>query len=244
MFEEKILCILSDVLEIDISELKSLDKLSLLENNGFTSLKFVQTIVRLEKEFGIEINDSDLIISNFATLNDIYSMLKKYINTSAKKVLVTDCDDVLWRGISGEEDLSIDDISERYQKLLMHLYCLGVIICICSKNEKEDIDMAFETLPMIIKRENILELHTSVIDKAKCISTISNTLNFSVDSFVFIDDSDYELGLVAAKLPEVVTIKFDRNDPSFFSRIQFLFDSSSSGLERTKLYVDQKLHII
>ena len=71
MFEEKILCILSDVLEIDISELKSLDKLSLLENNGFTSLKFVQTIVRLEKEFGIEINDSDLIISNFATLNDI-----------------------------------------------------------------------------------------------------------------------------------------------------------------------------
>lgn len=44
---------------------------------GMDSLKTVELIVKLEGAFNISIEDNDLIIENFSTLNEITDLLKK-----------------------------------------------------------------------------------------------------------------------------------------------------------------------
>jgi FkbH-like protein len=58
---------------------------------------------------------------------------------------------------------------------------------------------------------------------------------------VFVDDSEYELGLVNAFLPEVDTVKADYSNLSFIDEIKSFFGhAQSSDLNRTKLYKEQK----
>ena len=58
---------------------------------------------------------------------------------------------------------------------------------------------------------------------------------------MFIDDSDYEIGLVHAFLPDVKTIKVEEYDSEFFFDLQSLFKSfNNSTIDRTKMYHDQK----
>ena len=107
MDNKKVIEILASVLEISETELNEYDIAAPLEEKGYDSIKFIKTVVLLEDEFNIEINDSDLLVSNFATLGDVFKMLDKYLSKKKvlKKVLVTDCYYVLWDGIAGEEQL-------------------------------------------------------------------------------------------------------------------------------------------
>lgn len=54
------------------------------------------------------------------------------------------------------------------------------------------------------------------------------------------DDSDYELGLVAALLAEVYVIKADYKDLTFIQELSGLFAQNESPINRTKLYKEQK----
>lgn len=45
---------------------------------GFDSLRIVELIVYLEDEFDITFNDSDLVSTNFTTVNDLYFCIKKH----------------------------------------------------------------------------------------------------------------------------------------------------------------------
>lgn len=50
-----------------------------LRNEGLDSLRTIQLIVSLEAEFGIEIDDGDLLVENFSTINKIITcMTEKY----------------------------------------------------------------------------------------------------------------------------------------------------------------------
>ena len=78
-------------------------------------------------------------------------------------------------------------------------------------------------------------------NKAENIKAISNELNLSADSFVFVDDSDYELGLINTLLPEVETVRANYSDMAFLDEINSLFgERSAQDLNRTQLYIQQK----
>lgn len=49
-----------------------------LSDFGFDSLKFIQFILLIEETCGIEILDSDLLMENFATIEQILQTLEKY----------------------------------------------------------------------------------------------------------------------------------------------------------------------
>lgn len=73
---------------------------------GLNSLNFIRFIVELEKALNIEILDSDLVLENFKTIDTLMKMLNKYFShnyCNIKKVIISDCDNVLWHGIAGEE---------------------------------------------------------------------------------------------------------------------------------------------
>jgi len=241
MNNEKILSILSDTLNKDISDIKNYPTDSLLKELGLDSINFVKFIVAFEEEFNIETYDSDLLLTKFETINLIFDTLKKYFYyKSIKKVLICDCDNVLWHGIFGEEEIFIDDKIISFQKDIIQLNNTGVLVCLCSKNEQINIDDIFEQLDMPLKSEYIAISKTNFRDKATNIKLIADKLNLSLDSFVFIDDSDYELGLINALIPEVTTIKVDYNNLYFIQEIKDRFNIPNTDINRTKLYKEQK----
>lgn len=241
MNKEKIITLLSEVLSRSPSELMNLPQTTSLPDLGLSSLLFVKFVVMVEAEFSIEIKDSDLLISKFETLEALFDTLNNYFSrpTSLKKVLVCDCDNVLWRGIAGEEPLVIKQNIFLFQKTLLYFYNSGVLLCLCSKNEQANIDEAFKTLDMPIRQEHFIASRINRNNKAANINELAAELNLAIDSFVFVDDSEYELGLVKALCPEVESVKADYSDLSFTARLSSYFETSQPN-NRNTLYLEQK----
>ena len=240
---EKILSLLGETLEKDVEEIRRFPSGAPLTELGLDSIRFIRFIVAFEEAFDVEILDSDLLLSNFETLDVLFSTLQKYIEKPMplKKVLVCDCDNVLWHGIAGEEKLGIDEAVLDFQQDLIRLYDGGILLCLCSRNEPEHIDEAFATLDMPLCKEHFICTRINRQDKARNLKEMAAELNLSLDSFVFVDDSDYEIGLIRSLLPDVETVKADYADLSFMDTLKTLFrPQASQDSNRTQLYREQK----
>ena len=239
--KKKIFGLLSEVTGHTAELLAALHGDTPLKDFGLTSIAFIQFVVALEDEFGIEVLDSDLDFGKFSTVNALFGTLEKYFSKNTlKKVLVCDCDNVLWRGISGEEPTVIDAAADAVQNELLRLYNAGVLLCICSRHQPGNISAAFRQPGMTLKREHILISKVSGNDKPSALREIAAELNLSPDSFVFVDDSDYEIGLVSALIPEITVIRADADDPELCEKIDSCFEGADSDVDRTKQYRDQK----
>lgn len=158
MNKRKIIKLLADSLKIEVTELQKYDENSSLVDLGLDSLGFVQFIVNLEMAFGIEVNDEDLILSKLLTLNDLYLMLSKYFKSedNSRKVIILDCDNVLWNGVAGEEDINVPEAFALFHKELTSLRNHGILLCLCSKNNAQNIQNAFRDLKISLKKEDIV----------------------------------------------------------------------------------------
>lgn len=152
--------------------------------------------------------------------NEVY---KQYLIRCGitKKCVALDCDNVLWGGILSEDgiegiQLGSSGLGRPYQdfgRFMLNLYYHGVIIAICSKNDKSDVLRVFrEHDEMILKEKHIACFCVNWNNKADNIKAIAESLNIGLDSIVFIDDSDFEVQAVKALLPEVTTIKYERDN--------------------------------
>ena len=244
MNKPKIIALLAETLEISPSELEPHQSETPLTELGLTSLRFVSFIVKLEEAFDMEILDSDLVLEKFLTTHKMFETLQKYFiaEHSIKKCLILDADGVLWKGISGEEDILIDKQVLDFQTILLDLYNRGVLLCICSKNEDFLIDSSFANPNMLLKKENFAIILSNRTDKVTNICSISDELNLSLDSMIFVDDNDYEIGFVSVNLPEVQCIKFNYYDIYVIEKILDLFSDikATSDINRTQLYLEQK----
>lgn len=243
MDKNKILKMLGDIAEADFDELLQLPYDTKIADIGIDSIRFIQFIVSLEEEFGIEVLDSDLLISNFQTIGMLFDTLAKYFKkeTPIKKVLVCDCDNVLWHGIAGEEDIFLDESVQKFHRTILELYERGILICLCSKSDADCIENAFNSLDSKLKPEYFVISKINFDDKVTNLKRIADDLGLYLDSFVFVDDSDYELGLVRSVLPEVTVFKADYTDMAFVSDLKEMFEYSPvSDFDRTKQYRDQK----
>ncbi len=142
----------------------------------------------------------------------------KYVRAlrgQAKKCLVLDCDNVLWGGVVGEDGLEGIQLAPDYpgspyyefQREARALYERGVILALCSKNNEDDVWQVFREHPhMILSEEHIAAARVNWDDKATNLTRIAKDLNIGLDSLVFVDDSEFEVGLVRETLPEVEVI--------------------------------------
>jgi FkbH-like protein len=117
-----------------------------------------------------------------------------------KKALIFDLDNTLWEGVIGEGSIRIDfDIVDEIK-----LYARkGVIICLCSKNNEEDV---MNILNKVDLMKFISAYRINWQDKVQNIREIVEELNIGMDSVVFVDDQRFERELVSGVLPEVVCI--------------------------------------
>jgi len=133
-----------------------------------------------------------------------------------KKCLVLDCDNTLWGGIVGEDGLAGIKLGKTYpgspfyefQQEILHLYHRGIIIALCSKNNEADVWEVFRNHPdMLLKEDHIAAARINWQDKASNLRELAVDLNIGLDSMVYVDDSEFEAGLVRSELPEVAVIR-------------------------------------
>jgi FkbH-like protein len=136
--------------------------------------------------------------------NEIKHKIAIYESKRAK-VLAIDADNTLWGGIIGEDGLdgiNIDQnhpgvIYQQFQKQLLLLKDSGIVLCMVSKNNEADVVEVFKNKSMPIKEEDFIIKKINWIPKSQNIEDIAKEMNVGVDSIVFIDDSDFEIGEVS-----------------------------------------------
>ena len=170
----------------------------------------------------------------------------------AKKVLILDCDNTLWKGVVGEDGPEniemattspIGSIFNDVQWMFKSLRAQGVLICLCTKNNDADIqDILISHSDLVIKQDDIVYISSNWRPKPENIIEISKSLNLGLDSIVFMDDSDFEIGLVREKLPQVLSLQVPKNltdYPQFVRNLFGLFGTNRMTVEdknRTAMY--------
>lgn len=169
-----------------------------------------------------------------------------------RKVLVLDCDNTLWGGILGEDgesQLQMGDstrqgrVFREVQYLLKGLKQKGVLLTLCSKNNPEDVDKVLAShADMVLREIDLAAKKINWCDKATNIRQLAQELNLGLDSFVFLDDSAFELGLVEKELPQVRCFKVPEalsDYPQLIRRIGREFFTLSETVEdaaKTDMY--------
>lgn len=172
-----------------------------------------------------------------------------------KKVLVVDCDNTLWGGVIGEDGIDAIQLDRHhypgrayfdFQTTILQLAARGVLLALCSKNNESDVFEVIDRHPACqIRRAHLATWRINWSDKASNLSALAAELNLGLDSFVFVDDSPLECGLVQQLLPQVTVLqipgKLHELPPLLFR--DGLFDTLSVTEEdarRTRLYQDQR----
>lgn len=176
----------------------------------------------------------------------------------SRKCLVLDCDDLLWGGIIGEDGIHNILLSPyhpgssyyEFQQEVLNLYNRGILIALCSKNNKSDVIEVLRNHPhMLIKEHHLAAFEINWDDKATNLSRIANKLNISLDSLVFMDDSKWEVHQIQQLLPEVKAIHMPRNKPYLFRDMLLeIYELSNHSLttedtKRTKMYQEEQERI-
>jgi FkbH-like protein len=134
-----------------------------------------------------------------------------FLSEEEKKVIVLDCDNTLWGGILGEdglENLQINKNSKgivylHFQKFIKQKMKEGFLLAICSKNNENEVKEALEKLKMPLEWNDFVIKSINWESKVENLKKIGTSLNLGLSSFIFIDDSDFEINAVRELLPEI-----------------------------------------
>jgi FkbH-like protein len=139
-----------------------------------------------------------------------------------KKGLITDLDQVLWKGILGDVDVdgvswSIEDkaqVHALYQQLLDSLAESGVLLAVASKNDPQLVNAALLRSDLLLHFEAIYPIEAGWGPKSEAVGRILRAWNVGADSVVFVDDNPMELAEVSEKYPQIECLRFPSSDPS------------------------------
>ena len=172
----------------------------------------------------------------FNKLASNVSLMTRGFGSYFYKALILDCDNTLWGGIIGEDLLAgiklnpydyPSNIFWRVQNKVAALENNGTIICLCSKNNPDDVEEVLTLHPnMVIKNRNLVIKKVNWNDKVSNIREIAKELNIGLDSLVFVDDSDFEVEAVRSQLPMVKVFQVPKklsDYPVMFQEIVDLF---------------------
>ncbi len=166
------------------------------------------------------------------------------------KVIVTDCDNTLWRGICGErgpQGIQLDPASLALQKFLKSRQKDGMLLCVCSKNAARDVEETFDAHPeMPLQRSDFAGWRVNWRPKSENIESLAAELSLGLDSFIFVDDNPMETAEVEAHCPGVLALTLPADTrliPRFLDHV-WAFDQNGTTSEdrnRTAMYRENTL---
>jgi FkbH-like protein len=166
------------------------------------------------------------------------------------KVLVSDLDNVMWRGVVAEDGLEGISFGPEgtgypyflYQTLLARLKSEGVLLAAVSRNDPEVALGPFQAGQMVLKEDDFIAIVASYHAKSAQVESLAEKLNLGLGAFVFVDDNEVELTEMRLKLPAVRCERFPHRDdqlPGLLDRLNTHFRRSvvtPEDRERTSLY--------
>ena len=151
-------------------------------------------------------------------------------------MLVLDCDQTLWKGVSAEDgvsDVLVDAPRRAIQEFALRQRAAGVLVCLCSKNVEEDVYAVVDRHPdMLLRREHVTAARINWEPKSANLRALAKQLNLGLDSFVFLDDSAVECAEVRARAPEVLTLTLPEDASSIASFLDHIWAFEGSARTR------------
>jgi FkbH-like protein len=179
----------------------------------------------------------------------------RFLTQEEKKVLVLDCDNTLWNGIIGEDGIegihcdlnSKGVVFYHFQRHLLALKNQGFLLAIVSKNNEQDVKDAFLFKNMPLKWSDFASVKVNWDAKSKNIKSLSSQLSLGENSFVFIDDNEFEVNEVK-NFTSIGSAYLFKNDYEHLINILSKFDfkrkrvlsSDKQKLEQYKLEFERK----
>jgi FkbH-like protein len=143
------------------------------------------------------------------------------LESPRKKVLAVDADNTLWGGVVGEDGVDNLQIDENYPGII-YKYCqnyiktlkeTGILLVLVSKNNLADVEEVFSKRRMPLGWDDFVLKQVNWQPKSQNIVDAAEELNLGIDSFVFIDDSPFEVSEVQDALSMVECHQFDAKNP-------------------------------
>jgi FkbH-like protein len=191
----------------------------------------ISTLIDLQREFDIE-----LVPNDESELTTLYFGLMDFVVESPEskkiKCVVWDLDHTMWHGVLVEDGAEKLRLKPGIREIIQELDARGILQSIASKNNAE------EALGVIKKFEldqYFLCPQISWSPKSAALRVIAGRLNIGADTFLFIDDSQFEREEVKAALPEVRTLAAEEYS-SLLSREEFHVPITEESKQRRALY--------
>jgi FkbH-like protein len=171
------------------------------------------------------------------------------------KVIALDADNTLWGGIIGEDGFDGIALGHEYpgnaylafQRRLLDFQQRGFILALCSKNNPADVEQVLNDHPhQILKPEHFAAIRVNWEPKPHNLVSLAEELNLGLDSFIFVDDSDYECALVRREFPEVEVIRTPARPVDVpccldqVSRLEVL-SLTAEDLKKTEMYAQESM---
>lgn len=146
----------------------------------------------------------------------ISSIIKAVIGKN-KKAIITDLDNTMWGGVIGDDGIEGIKLGietpegmafSDYQRYLKELTYAGILLNICSKNERENALIGLSHPYSELKAKDFIEIIANWEEKPNNIKDILKNINLLSESIVFCDDNKMERELVEKVLPEIAIPKF------------------------------------
>lgn len=135
------------------------------------------------------------------------------VSGAARKCVVLDLDNTLWRGIVGEDGKDGIAPHQALQMLLAGLYGRGILLAINSRNNSDEALDAIETHPgMRLRKKHFAAWQINWGDKAANMTLLAKELNLGIDSFVFLDDDPFQAERMREAFPSVATVPFGTSE--------------------------------
>ncbi|MGW1752486.1 HAD-IIIC family phosphatase [Streptomyces sp. NPDC002092] len=144
--------------------------------------------------------------------------LARQSSGGGKKVLALDLDNTVWGGVLGEvgpEGIETGggyrgEAFRRFQLVVRQLAAQGVLLTAVSKNDLEPVVKTLHEHPgLALREEDFVRIRANWRPKHENLAELARELNVGTDSFVFVDDSAFECGLVRRELPGVAVVQVD-----------------------------------
>lgn len=171
------------------------------------------------------------------------------LNKQPCKAIVVDCDNTLWMGVAGEDSvsqISIPDPIKEFQRFLKSCTERGIPLCLCSKNNRDDVIAVFKNHPdMVLSMSDISFDRINWQQKSLNILEIAQEANLTTGGIVFIDDSPAECAEVNANCKGVSIVELPKaiNDRLDYVKNFWAFDNlkiTNDDLSRLEKYRQEK----
>jgi len=183
-------------------------------------MEAITALIDVREPFGIDLipNDND---NDEAKETTLYFGLMDFVTELAEskkadktgkpekkiKCVVWDLDNTLWDGVLVEDGAERLRLKTGIAAIIRELDRGGILHSIASKNNPED---ALQVIKKFQLDEYFLCPQISWKPKSEGIKAIAQQLNIGLDSLLFIDDSEFELGEVKAVCPEVQVLNAEQ----------------------------------